>query len=111
MKENRARKPFHSAREYAEIEDRTHDEQRQKGGPARELRAVAQQKLCLHLTPVWEGDSNPDTTLRVKKGQPAAKRRISEGNSTVSQTALRSSWPSRLVSNWHNRRPPSLRSG
>jgi len=34
---------------------------------------------------------NPDTTLRFRKKQPAAKRRFSEGNSTVSQPAIRSS--------------------
>jgi hypothetical protein len=60
--------PFHGARQPAEIQDRTLDGQRRMGGPARELRAAIQSKLRLHLTPIWEGESNPDTTLRVKRG-------------------------------------------
>src|ERR1700677_1162394 len=91
--------PFHGARRPAEIQDRTLDGQRRMGGPARELRAAIQSKLRLHLTPIWEGDSNPDTTLRVKRGLPAAKRRFSEGNSTVSQPRVTSSGASKKVSN------------
>ena len=37
------------------IDRRTHGEQRRNGRPAREQRAAAQQKLCHHPTPVWEG--------------------------------------------------------
>jgi hypothetical protein len=95
MHDNYAGTPFHGAREYAEIDDRTHHERRRIGGPARKLHAATQQKLRRQLTPVWEGYASPDTTLRAKRGQSAAKCRFSEGNSTVSQPDGRSSGPSR----------------
>jgi hypothetical protein len=65
-----AHRLIHRTRGRAAIEDPTR---------ARERHPATQQKFRLHLTPVWEGDSNPDTTRRVKRGQPAAKRRFSEG--------------------------------
>jgi len=81
------------------MQDRTLAGQCRMDGLPRKLRAAIQSKLRLHLTPIWEGESNPDTTLRVKREQPAAKRRFSEGNSTVSQWAAASSGPSKKVSN------------
>ena len=52
------------------IERRTHDEQRRNGGPARELHAAGRQKLCRHLTPIWEGAQSGHDT----EGQKRAVR-------------------------------------
>src|SRR5580698_1807537 len=71
--------PFHGGRPPAEMQDRTLAGQCRMDGLPRKLRAAIQSKLRLHLTPIWEGESNPDTTLRVKREQPAAKRRFRKG--------------------------------
>jgi hypothetical protein len=55
MNDNHADKPFHSAREHMPVERRTHVELRRNRGPARKMRTAADQKLCRHPTPVWEG--------------------------------------------------------
>jgi hypothetical protein len=83
----------------AAIADRTHGVPGSDGSSARERRRAIWQKVRVHLTQVWEGDSIPDTILKVKMEQPAVKRRFSEGNSSLCQTGAKTSWASSEVSN------------
>jgi hypothetical protein len=91
---------------HATIADRTHGVPGSDGSSARERRRAIGQKVRVPLTQVWEGDSIPDTILRVKMEQPAVKRRFSEGNSTLCQTGAKTSGASSEVSNGHHHRTP-----
>jgi hypothetical protein len=78
-----AHDPLDRACGRAAIADRTHGVPGSDGSSARERRCAIWQKVRVPLTAVREGDSIPDTILRVKMEQPATKHRFSEGNSTL----------------------------
>jgi len=102
--EHPAKNPRGRRDDHTPIQNRSSLVCGRNGAPERAFQLVAESRFRRHLTPVCEWQSEPDTTRRVKRGQPAAACRFSEGNSSLCQSGAKTSWASSEVSNGHNRR-------